>query len=772
MPSDSSSSAGDSGRYSYKVSVNDDTSIESYNNEDRSQHDEGSSNVIDIMDDMICSANYTMEKNDISTHSSYEDNDNSNNGDGGESDMPEAEEENNDCNKEEHDTSYVSDSQSQRSCSDVSESDQLETDHTIENGNDDEQDVDSLGKKLYPIRIPQDNIKDIEEDDTDEDLQSDIENGQSYDDNDNLQSDNEHEQSYDDGDDNDGNIAHDQEEEDQSEDIEVSNDNDQPLSSEVKDSAPDYKDEYLTTSIHEEDECLTTSLLEQQQTVSIEEDVECARIEKDDKDSHDTHSHLLASMNDIEAQKNIHNPKTESRIRKARNRRKRVKHRHCKAFIMVLCIWGTTIILISIVLGMDKLWWGTSVNEQFSIDENECTLCGENGLKFGADDVITEPTPSKQPSHWINQLPSLYQLTTALPSKESVSTIKQPPDNLFEICSPSIHLHPDMLEDCIRSCTPALCCLKNNEVSQEGLISMLESIGISGSQATIYLSTIPDCYNGDDIPVCDSYNEWCATLYDLNYVLEESLPTYFDNKCTEEQTQQVVEEENTATIIAYERSIDPITTYNECGESMCQPVACCYDNGHELNNRKRQRQHKPNEENEVSLRRRLSGVDCQHFKRLPLKEEVCSAYASFCNPSYMLESTSADPSLEPSGVPTHIQSLTPSIQISKLPITQPSNSTLPTSDNPTEQPESPSLPPSHELSDEMNTTQPSVSKTPSSAPSLQPSSTPSTSITFPSPGDSSQATMDPLTSNSPPRPTLSAISSLTKGNNESDTHSN
>ena len=39
MPSDSGSSAGDSGRCSYEVSVNDDTSIESHNNEDRS-HDE------------------------------------------------------------------------------------------------------------------------------------------------------------------------------------------------------------------------------------------------------------------------------------------------------------------------------------------------------------------------------------------------------------------------------------------------------------------------------------------------------------------------------------------------------------------------------------------------------------------------------------------------------------------------------------------------------------------------------------------------------------
>jgi len=768
MPSDSSSSAGDS-RYNYDVSVSDDTSVEGHNNEDRSHHDEeGSSNVINIMDDMICSANYTMEKNDISIHSSCG-SDNNIDSDGGESDMPEQEEESIECNKEEqHDTSYVSDSQSQRSSDVVSENDQMEIDCTIENDNDDEEDVGSLGKKLYPIRIPQDNsIDQIDEDhDTEQNnLQSDIEHGQSYDDN---------------GD------NHEPEEE-QSEIIEASNDNCQPISCEVEESSPaddaeynadddnaaDDNDEYLTPSIlhatNEDDEGLKKSLLEQQQSAPIDEDIECARMEKD---NNNTHSHLLASMNDIEAQKNISSPRTESRIRKARNRRKRVKHRHCKAFVMVFCIWGTTIILISIVLGMDKLWWGTSVNDQFSIDENECTLCGENSLKFGAD-IILEPTPSKQPSHWINQLPSLYQLTTALPSKESVSTIKQPPDNLYEICAPSIHLHPSMLEDCIRTCTPALCCLKDNEDAQEGLISILESIGISGSQATIYLSTIPDCYNGNDIPVCDAYNGWCATLYDLNYVLEESLPTYFDNKCAQEQTQQQEEEEEevVTAIIAYERSFDLITTYNECEESMCQQVACCY-NGHEVNNRKRQRQHKPNEENEVSLRRRLSGDECQQFnaQRLPLKETICSAYAPLCYPTYMLESTSAYPSLEPTGVPTHIQSLTPSIQISKLPSTQPSSSALPTSDNPTDQPESP-LPPSVGLSDKMNTTQPSVSKTPSNIPSLQPSSTPSTS--FPSPGINSQATMDPLTSNNPQRPTLDAISSLTKAaTNESDTHSN
>jgi len=750
MPSDSSSSSADDSRYSYEVSVNDDTSIESYNNEDRSHDEEGSSNVIDIMDDMICSTDYTVEKNDSSIHSSC-DSDNDIDTDGGESDMPE-QEENNDCNKEEHDTSYVSDSQSQRSCSDVVKNDQMEIDYTIENDNDDEEDVGSLGKKLYPIRIPQDNnnVEKIEDDDNakqEDNKQSDIDHGQSFDDDD------------------DNSVHYEEEEEEQPEEI-ASNDNDQPIP-EVKDSAPD-NDEYLTPSIlhakNEDDECLTKSLLEQQQAVPFEEDVECARIVEDDKEIKTTHSPLLASMNDIEAQKNIQNPKTESRIRKARNRRKRVKHRHCKAFIMVFCIWGTTIILISIVLGMDKLWWGTSVNDQFSIDESGCTLCGENGLKFGADDVMTEPTPSKQPSHWINQLPSLYQLTTALPYEESTSTIKQPPDNLFEICSPSIHLHPSMLEDCIRTCTPALCCLKDNEDAQEGLISMLESIGISGSQATIYLSTISDCYKGDDIPVCDVYNQWCATLYDLDYVLEESLPTYFD-LCSEEQTQQQEEDEEevvTATIIAYERSFDRITTYNnECEQSMCQQVACCYDNMHDLNNRKRQRQHKPNEDNEVSLRRRLSEVECQHFntQRLPLKAEICNVYAPFCNQSYMLESKSVYPSLEPSGVPTHIQSLTPSIQISKLPSTQPSSSTLPTSDNPTDQPESPSIPPSVWLSDKLNTTQPSVSKTPSSAPSLQPSSNPS-----------SRVSVDPLASNSPPRgPTLSAVSSLAKATNENYT---
>ena len=382
--------------------------------------------------------------------------------------------------------------------------------------------------------------------------------------------------------------------------------------------------------------------------------------------------------------------------------RKRVKHKYCKAAIMILIIWGITIVAISFILGMDS-WWGASEQIYGTDGDDLCTLCGENGLNF---DEITLMEPTKQPTHWVNQLPSMYQLSTKLPSKP-IDTIKLPPENLAEVCAPSIHLHDGMVEGCIRSCMPALCCLKNNEDAQDGLLTMLATLGVSGTQADMYLSTVKDCYHGEDVPICNDYNEWCATLYSLDSVLNESLPAHFET-CSQKQ------DSKGDVIIAFEKRYinNPTMSDDGCGE-ICNPLACCYDNGYDPP-RKRKRQHSNEiiESNnfEIERRRRMEENDCQHFSaKDPLNAEICNAYAPYCSPSGYMESESLYPSHVPSRAPSQIQSLTPSIQISNHP------SNLPTSSIPTSVDETlaPSLIPSSKPSSD-------PSSMPSYFPSLQP----------------------------------------------------
>jgi len=392
---------------------------------------------------------------------------------------------------------------------------------------------------------------------------------------------------------------------------------------------------------------------------------------------------------------------TSSRIRK------KVKHRHCKAAIMIFFIWSITLIFISTALGTD--WMG--------IDRDaNCILCGgENGLDF---DETTNA--------WPTRLPSSSEATRPF------DKVKPPPADLAELCAPSIRLQgtqhntANLIENCMKACLPAVCCLVNNDDAKEGLLSMLGLQDLSDNQASAYLSTIEDCYSGDDVLVCDAYQEWCSTLYSLDFVLEESLPGHFFDTCHRKQ------EHDGGIIMAASRAFDPATAGGDCGE-LCRPLACCYENEYKSDSRvrKRYRQHKYNMDSrsyslEAQSTRRGEEQECHQFRTQDsLNAQICDAYSPFCNPfKHSRNSDFGYPSFVPSGAPTKMQSISPSMRSSYHPSISPSRQATQTSDSALSYP---SLEPS-DAQAKMRSLSPSMH--PLYRPSISPSRSDSSALSY------------------------------------------
>jgi len=253
----------------------------------------------------------------------------------------------------------------------------------------------------------------------------------------------------------------------------------------------------------------------------------------------------------------------------------------------------------------------------------------------------------------------------------------------------------------------------NNKEAQAGLLSMLGLQGIGNEQAAVYLSTIQDCYKGNNRAVCDAYNEWCSTLYDLDHVLEESLPAHLFDTCYRER------EDGGETIIAYSRSANHALEDKEC-EEVCNPLSCCYqyENNSDTVVRKKIRQHNNYlDSGDIVLQRRGLESECRQFNpQSPFNSRICNAYSPFCNSldSLGVDTGTATPSFEPSSVPSKVQSVLPSMRIQQ-------------SDQPSSLP-SKSVNSSHVE----QTSEPSYlnSATPASlAPTIQPTDTPSKSDT-------------------------------------------
>ena len=70
--------------------------------------------------------------------------------------------------------------------------------------------------------------------------------------------------------------------------------------------------------------------------------------------------------------------------------------------------------------------------------------------------------------------------------------------------------------------------------------------------------------------VCNSYNTFCSTLYDLEYALKQ-LPQNMQHVCSND-----LAEDTTSISTAYSRQYNLSTKSTEKCKDACLPLACCY----------------------------------------------------------------------------------------------------------------------------------------------------------------------------------------------------
>ncbi len=403
----------------------------------------------------------------------------------------------------------------------------------------------------------------------------------------------------------------------------------------------------------------------------------------------------------------------ESKVMRSSIRRKKVKNRYCKACVMVTLVWGTMIILLSIALGMD--WMGVNERLDQTNSESLCTLCGENsgfGINFSAYTL----RPTRKPSSFVG-----------------VATIKPPPANIAEVCAPSIFLDhgttkipsvENLAASCATACLPAACCVVENNQARQALITMLESQGM-GVQAATLFSTIEGCNRGDNVAICDSYNDFCSSLYDMKHALD-TLPKNLRQSCNNE-----AESTSNSISTAFSRQYDSKRMSEECNE-ICLPLACCYETIEPtfVTERKRKRQHSvdyTHTTRRTTEFRQIGESSCDSFSAPAgsLNAEICNAYSPFCSSQDLNETVHLIPrTFVPTSTPSFQSSdqLSSSYQPTTQAILSPTNlvgssepSLIPSSkkvESPTSHPTTSSSP----ITGSVNTT-----SSPSNAPSLAPS---------------------------------------------------
>jgi hypothetical protein len=342
------------------------------------------------------------------------------------------------------------------------------------------------------------------------------------------------------------------------------------------------------------------------------------------------------------------------------HRKKKIKNRHVKAACMIAVVWTIMVALIVAALSVD--WWSNLRRDPSDM----CTLCGK-GSNFSMEEIELTDWPTRSPSS--NTNPSLFTML------ENSMPLRPPPNNIQEVCAPSIYLDygpgysgpsiDDLVSLCANTCFPgakakiiyftfisdaisipfylATCCLANDEEAKLGLITTLESQGL-GAQAKNYLESIQNCYVGDNVDTCDEYDRWCATLYRIDFALETVASSEVNVPCTAGVDDAVIESE---------RSFLSDRLQDECSDK-CNPLFCCY---RDVNNstgafieRKRKRQHIPFHsgwQDEDNFRKLASDQICQSFTAHDgsLNAKICKAYAPSCNSNSASHSSILIPTL-------------------------------------------------------------------------------------------------------------------------------
>ncbi len=121
-----------------------------------------------------------------------------------------------------------------------------------------------------------------------------------------------------------------------------------------------------------------------------------------------------------------------------------LRNKKCKAAIMIFLLWGVTVTLLIMTLVFD---W-------FRSDGKSCVLC-KDGLDFEFTTSNSTPWPTHQPSS-TESIDADYV--------NGLGMLKPPPNNLAQICSPSILLDKgpnysgapsrDLVAICTKVCMP------------------------------------------------------------------------------------------------------------------------------------------------------------------------------------------------------------------------------------------------------------------------------------------------------------------------------
>ncbi len=220
-----------------------------------------------------------------------------------------------------------------------------------------------------------------------------------------------------------------------------------------------------------------------------------------------------------------------------------------------------------------------------------------------------------------------------------------------------------------------MCCLGNNEEAKKSLLSILEMQGM-GALATSYLASMKDCYDGNNVAICDAYSTWCGTLFDLDTVLMSSVKKQMDSICSNESDDS---------LLASSRNFAMPNLYNQCVNE-CNSVECCFQNLQDFSDmsnpiveRKRKREH---DNRNIFERVRAAEGQCQQYSSLPgsVTYKICSAYAEYCNPFYSESNQSNTNSIYVSLMTrTPTTPVTSSVAPSRTPVTNKPSPSIPNS---------------------------------------------------------------------------------------------
>lgn len=171
------------------------------------------------------------------------------------------------------------------------------------------------------------------------------------------------------------------------------------------------------------------------------EQLDCADV--DDNDVEGTSFQLSANKDDQRNQEPLPSLVT-------RKKKEKVKNRHVKAAVMIAVIWSIMVGFIVISLSVD--WWSKAWN-----DHDSCTLCGTD-LNLEMEEVELTDWPTRKPSSKGNDASSLFTFLG------STSSLRPPPENIAQVCAPSIYLDygpgyngpsvNDLVATCANTCLP------------------------------------------------------------------------------------------------------------------------------------------------------------------------------------------------------------------------------------------------------------------------------------------------------------------------------